>query len=78
MLVPPHETFTHAVSEGHWILLGIAFLTCYVYAVLSVRRFYDVSLAKALVSAPAVTVAPLLGWIGIIMVGLLLVLAWPA
>ncbi len=78
VLVPPHETLHHAVDEGALILLGAAFLACYLYAVLAVRRFYGLSLAKAVVSAPAVTVAPLLGWFGIIMFGLMLVLAWPA
>ena len=77
VLVPPHETFQHAVVGGTWVLLGSAFLGCYLYAALAVRRFYDVTLAKAVVSAPAVTVAPLLGWFGIIMVGFMLVLAWP-
>ena len=78
VLVPPHETFTHAVDEGALVLLGVAFLACYLYAVLAVRRFYGLSLPKALVSAPAVTVAPLLGWFGIIMFGFVLVLAWPS
>ena len=78
VLVPPHETLNHAVREGSWVLLGCAFLACYLYAVLSVRRFYGLSLPKALVSAPAVTVAPLLGWFGIIMLRLMLAMAWPA
>ena len=77
VLVPPHETIHHAVPSGPWILLGGAFLACYLYAALAVRRFYGVSLGKAVLSAPAVTVAPLVGWFGIIMVGLFLVLAWP-
>ena len=78
VLVPPHETFGHVVDHGQWVLLGGAFLGCYLYATLAVRRFYSVSTVKAMVSAPAVTVAPLLGWFGIIMVGFMLVMAWPA
>ena len=78
VLVPPHETFNHAVPHGGGLLLLAAFVACYVYAALAVRRFYGVSGWRAALSAPAVTVVPLLAWFGIIMVGLFLLMAWPA
>ena len=78
VVVPPHETFNHAVPHGGGLLLLAAFVACYVYAALAVRRFYGVPGWKAALSAPAVTVAPLVAWFGILMAGLFLVLAWPA
>jgi hypothetical protein len=77
VLVPPHETFGHAVPGGNgWFLLA-AFVGSYVYAALAVRRFYGVPAWKAALSAPAVTVVPALAWFGIIIAGLMVVLAWP-
>ena len=78
VLVPPHETFNHAVPEGGGLLLLAAFVACYAYAALAVRRFYGVAGWRAALSAPAVTVAPLLAWFGIVMAGFMVAMAWPA
>lgn len=64
------------VIGGSWSLLLAAFVGSYGYAALAIRRFYDVPTWKAVLSTPAVTVAPLLGWFAIMVAGLLLVLAW--
>lgn len=77
VLVPPHETMSHASpSANHLAMLG-AFVACYAYATLAIRRFYGVGAGKALLSAPAVTVGPIAAWFGMLLIGLFLVLAWP-
>ncbi|MEL7363021.1 MAG: DUF3667 domain-containing protein, partial [Bacteroidota bacterium] len=58
------------------LLLG-AFAVAYVYAALSIRRFYGVGWVKAIASAPAVTVGPVAAWVALISTGMVLILAWP-
>lgn len=78
VLVPPHERLSHAHSALDTLLMVGAFLGSYAYAALSVKRFYGVGTWKAVASAPAVLVAPVVVGAGILLAGMLLVFAWVA
>ena len=64
----------HGLSDVlMWAVLALATL----YAAASIRRFYGVGWARAVASAPAVTVGPLVGWTALFMVGYMVILALP-
>ena len=64
----------HTLNDA--LLLGVLALAT-VYAAASIRRFYGVGWAKALASAPAVTVGPLVGRAALFVAGYLVILALP-
>lgn len=78
VLVPPHASLSHAQPVANNLLMLAALLVSYAYAALSVKRFYGVGMWKAVASAPAVLVAPVVVGAGILLAGMLIVFAWVA
>ena len=64
----------HGASDGLALLL---FVVATGYAAASIRRFYGVGWGKAVLSAPAVTVGPVAGWVAIFIAGWMLILVLP-
>lgn len=78
VLVPPHERLSDLSEPLNLALMLLVFLVGYGYAAASIRRFYGVGWAKSLASAPAVTVAPVAGWFGLLLLGMFAILSWPS
>ncbi len=71
------DTLAHLNGPANTaVILGV-FALSYVYATLAIRRFYGVGTVKAVASAPAVTVGPVVAWFGLLLGGMFLILAWP-
>ncbi|WP_420453944.1 DUF3667 domain-containing protein [Rubrivirga sp.] len=71
------DTLAHVNGTINTLVILAVFAASYVYATLSIRRFYGVSTIKAIASAPAVTVGPVVAWIALLLTGMFLILAWP-
>ncbi len=71
------DTLAHVNGTLNTVVILAVFAVSYIYAVLSIRRFYGVSTIKAIASAPAVTVGPVVAWMGLLLTGMFLILAWP-
>ncbi|WP_412063206.1 DUF3667 domain-containing protein [Rubrivirga sp. IMCC45206] len=76
-LVSIGDTLGHSFGAANWAVLGACFVASYVYAALAIRRFYGVGTLKALASAPAVTIGPVVAWMVIFATGMLVVVALP-
>lgn len=76
--VPPHLRLADAAPLANGLLLAAVAGLGLAYAAAAIRRAYGVGWVRAALSAPAVLVAPVAVWLGLLVVGMFAVALWPS